>query len=433
MPPGECALYRALYLLVVAVSALTILIWLIAATALIGVLIQPWRTSEWMWALGGAVLMVLVGAVPASVAAAQVLRGGNVYAFLIGIIALAELARREHVFDRLAEAAFDIARGSRARLFLLVYAAGAVVTVLLSNDTTAIVLTPAVFAVVRQSDAEPLPYLYACAFVANAASYVLPISNPANLVYFGDRIPRLAQWLGRFGLSALAAIVVVYLVLYLLHARLLSAPLRRNRREQTPPAPGGGLAALAISLSVVALLLTAATGVPVGLTALLCAAASVTAVGIIDREAPRRILRAIAWHVILLVAGLFVIVAALDRAGSLQLAQHFLESGAALARPLGDITTGAGVALGANLFNNLFVAMAAGQSIAHIAVPQHIVDAALVGVDVGPNLSVTSSLATLLWLITLRREGLRVTPMQFLKIGAAVILPALLVAELLSR
>ena len=74
----------------------------------------------------------------------------------------------------------------RARLFLLVYLVGVLVTVFLSNDATAVVLTPAVFAATQAAKADkPLPYLFVCAFVANAASFVLPISNPANLVVYG--------------------------------------------------------------------------------------------------------------------------------------------------------------------------------------------------------------------------------------------------------
>ena len=68
----------------------------------------------------------------------------------------------------------------------------------------------------EKAGAKPLPYLFACAFIANAASFVLPISNPANLVVFGDHMPPLLAWLRAFALPALAAIVVTWGVLALL-------------------------------------------------------------------------------------------------------------------------------------------------------------------------------------------------------------------------
>ena len=56
--------------------------------------------------------------------------------------------------------------------------------------------------------------------------------------------------------------------------------------------------------------------------------------------------------------------------------------------------------------------------------------AILIGVDLGPNLSVTGSLATILWLIALRREGENVTPLRFLKLGLIVMPPALMLSLL---
>src|SRR5581483_4997811 len=98
-------------------------------------------------------------------------------------------------FDWLASHAVLAARGSQLKLFLLVYVVGIVVTTLLSNDATGVVLTPAVYAAVKKARGAVLPYLFICAFIANAASFVLPRSNPANLVIFGRAMPPLVDWL----------------------------------------------------------------------------------------------------------------------------------------------------------------------------------------------------------------------------------------------
>jgi arsenical pump membrane protein len=129
-----------------------------------------------------------------------------------------------------------------------------------------------------------------------------------------------------------------------------------------------------------------------------------------------------------LVAGLFIIVEALDQAGALKHAaqalatmQHWQPAAAALG-------SGFGVAFLSNLMNNLpsgLIAAAAVKS-AHATGPLR--DALLVGIDLGPNLSVTGSLATILWLIAIRREGLDFTFWDFLKRGALVTPPALLLA-----
>ena len=62
-------------------------------------------------------------------------------------------------------------------------------------------------------------------------------------------------------------------------------------------------------------------------------------------------------------------------------------------------------------------------------VPTHVTAATLIGVDLGPNLSVTGSLANLL-AIALRREGEHVGALAFLKLGLVVMPPALLLSLL---
>src|ERR1700685_4021254 len=175
-----------------------VLIWSIVTGSIAGIIFRPKQWPEAVWACLGALLLVVLGLVPLSKAVAGVAKGTDVYLFLTGMMLLAELARQEGVFDWLAALAVAAARGSRARLFTLVYAVGILVTVFLSNDATAVVLTPAVYAAVKRARAEPLPYLFICAFIANAASFVLPISNPANLVVFGKTLPSLLPWLGTF-------------------------------------------------------------------------------------------------------------------------------------------------------------------------------------------------------------------------------------------
>jgi arsenical pump membrane protein len=60
--------------------------------------------------------------------------------------------------------------------------------------------------------------------------------------------------------------------------------------------------------------------------------------------------------------------------------------------------------------------------------PSRIVGAMLIGVDIGPNLSVTGSLATILWLVVLRREGLEVGTWSFFRLGILVMPPALILS-----
>jgi arsenical pump membrane protein len=410
----------------------TTAIYLIAGLATAAVIVRPWRLPEWIWATLGAAALVASGLLPWADALAGIRKGLNVYLFLAGMMLLAELGRREGLFAWLAALAVEHAGGSGQRLFTLVYGVGIAVTVLLSNDATAVVLTPAVYAAARAAGAEPLPYLLICAFVANAASFVLPISNPANLVVFGDRMPQLAAWLAQFLLPSVLAIAASYLALWLTQRHALRA--ERIASSAVRPALGmpGRLTACGIGCTGIVLIASSALDRPLGLPTFIAGAVTTAIVIAAALQNPWRLLRGISWGVLPLVAGLFVMVEAVERTGAIAaLAGSLGSAGAQSANVQSAMavwSAGSLLALVCNIMNNLPAGLIAGAVLANDHLPRAVSGAMLVGVDLGPNLSVTGSLATILWLIALRREDQHVSAWQFLKLGAVVMPPALILA-----
>jgi arsenical pump membrane protein len=131
-----------------------------------------------------------------------------------------------------------------------------------------------------------------------------------------------------------------------------------------------------------------------------------------------------------LVAGLFVLVESLNRAGALRDVGSVLLWCARLPRLAGGLAASFAIASLSNVMNNLPSGLLAGGALQAVHVPPYIRDSVLIGVDLGPNLSVTGSLATILWLIALRREGEQVNGWQFLKIGLIVMPPALVLSTI---
>ena len=406
----------------------TILAWVIIALATAGVIVRPFRLPEAVWAVAGAAALVLLGLLPWADAVAGMRKGIDVYLFLIGMMLIAELAQREGLFDYLAAYAVEHARGSPQRLFLLIYAVGILVTVLLSNDATAIVLTPAVYAATRAAGAAPLPYLFVCAFIANAASFVLPISNPANLVVFGKHMPHLFDWLRMFALPSLASIAVTYVVLRVSLRRALAEEKIESRVLTPHLSHGGKLAAIGIGAIGIVLLTASALDVQLGLPTFVCGAVTTASVLALSRQSLLPVLKGISWSVIPLVAGLFVMVEALVRTGMIARLSAALHGAVATSATKAAWTTGLLTALADNIANNLPVGLVAGSVNAADHLPQSVTSAMLIGVDLGPNLSITGSLATILWLVALRREKIDVTAWRFLQIGALVTPPALVAA-----
>ncbi|HEX4039928.1 MAG TPA: arsenic transporter [Acidobacteriaceae bacterium] len=405
----------------------TILIWFLSLASIALMLVRPRGIGEWVWIGSGATLLVLMRLMPARAALQAVNEGVDVYLFLTGMMLLAELAREEGVFDWVADLAVQHAHGSARRLFLGVYVVGIAVTALLSNDATAVVLTPAVLAAVRRARVEARPHLLACAMIANAASFVLPISNPANLVVFHSNLPALGTWLRLFLLPSAAAIVATFVCLRVMLRGMLAGEAAEEEKS-VGLNPAGKMALAGIGLAVVVLLTASGLGIRLG--APTCAAGVVTMglVAMKDRGAPKAAVRQVSWSVLPLVAGLFVIVEALNRAGLLRMTRAALLWLAAAHDGIGKFAGGFGIGLLSNAMNNLPAGLAAGTTLGEIGQHGLLAHAVLLGVDLGPNLSVTGSLATILWLIALRRENAEITGWEFLKIGAVAMPVALALA-----
>jgi arsenical pump membrane protein len=404
---------------------------LIVSVSILLMLIRAWNIPEVYWISAGVVLLVVFRLEPLASAVGAAKKGTDVYLFLIGMMLLSELSAKHGVFDWLSSEAGRHAQGSSARLFLLVYAAGTIVTVFLSNDATAVVLTPAILVAVRKARIEPLPYLFVCAFIANAASFVLPISNPANLVVFHKEMPALGRWLMEFGVPSILSIVVTFVVLRWKFRRELRSTIKGEIEQVKFLHDHGKLMLGGLFATAVMLLIASALNWDLGLPTFLTALAVTSIVSILSRSNPSPLFRQISWSTLALVAGLFVMVDGVERFGAMSHTQAWLEWAGRLGATTGAMIVGFVVGVANNMVNNLPLGLVAGSTMQAAHTRGLMASAVLIGVDLGPNLSITGSLATILWLIALRKEKLDISFWSFLKIGA-IAMPAALLCSLLS-
>jgi len=406
----------------------TVVLSLVVGVSVALMLIRPRNIPEVYWIGGGVLLLLVLRLVPLQLAGRAIVRAGDVCFFLTGMMLLSELAREHGVFEWLSSIAIRSARGSCVRLFALVYGVGTIVTIFMSNDATAVVLTPAILTAVRKAKVEPLPYLFVCAFIANAASFVLPISNPANLVVFHNDMPPLGRWLVSFGVPSVLSIVVTFVILRFIFRKQLCESIEYEV-EAKSLGHDGKIVLGALAIVVVILLTASLLGKDLGLPTCLAALAVTAIVSIKARSNPLPLFREISWTTLALVAGLFVMVDAMESNGAMQLTRRWLIWAERLGVWMGTLVTGFAVGMANNLVNNLPLGLIAGSTVQAAHAKGLLASAVLIGVDLGPNLSITGSLATILWLIALRKEKLDVSFWSFLKVGV-VAMPIALLASL---
>lgn len=408
---------------------LTLLVF--SATILL-VLIRPRGWNEAWWAAGGALLM-LAGRLETPRQAWRATRAGqDALLFLLALLLLSALLARSGFFEWAAIQAARLARGDARRLYRNTFLLGALVTAALSLDTTAVILTPVVLAFVGRLRLPARPYVFACALVANAASLPLPISNLTNLLLAGP----FRLGFGGFFLRMLLPQCAALLVVYILCRRLFRADLPAVFAPDDLPDPHSVVphaGYFRASVGGLGLVLAGYFFAPLAhVPAYAVAFAACLVLSVWGWRAERvgwTLLGEISWPVFPFVAGLLVLLGGVEALGVTGWIASWvgrLTSGSLAG--MGVVAGGAGLA--SNLVNNVPAALLARGALVNAHAGPPFVYAVLLGTDIGPTLTLSGSLATLLVLTVARKSGAALSGSEFLRVGLLVTPAALAVALL---
>ncbi len=415
---------------------------LIFIATLGAIIARPWRISEAAAAGAGAVFMLLGGFL-GPVEALRVLAGEwNIYGFFLGLMTISAIADRAGIFEALARQTGRLAKGSGRNLLIGVFLAGALVTAFLSNDATALILTPAIYTLVTRLRLPPLPYMFACTFIADTASFLLPVSNPINILILnnlgaGPGVGGLGAYLRYLLLPALFCILAnAAIFLFLFRSDLRRTYHIGDLPEARPVSEGFFRFTLAaLGLIAVAYVAFSALQLPLSIVSLSGAALLVLGSRRYKLLDWKTLGREISWPLFLFISGMFVIIRGVENLGVTAWFGRELLSLAGSSPVKAALLTSAGSALGANLINNVPMALVMVSAIrsAGTAGPLYpvLVYAAIIGCDLGPNLTTVGSLATMLWLLILRRKGLEVSSFEYFKLGVLIVPVMVLVGALL--
>jgi arsenical pump membrane protein len=260
-----------------------------------------------------------------------------------------------------------------------------VTTAVLNLDTSVAFLTPVLVYTARSRGGGEAPLLYGCLLLSNAGSLFLPGSNLTNLIVLGHVRFTGADFLSHMWAPGLAALIVTAAVVGALeHRELVLQP----ESVAPSPRPTLGLGLLAVLLSVVLVVLMPAPALAV----LLVGVVVITVRLLTGRSHLGRVVEVLG---VPLLVGLFGVAVTLGTVGR---AWSFPST---LLSHLNIWGTSAVAAVTSVLVNNL---PAASLLAAHA--PAHPF-ALLIGLNLGPNLCITGSLAWLLWLRAARGAGAR--------------------------
>lgn len=411
--------------------------WLVLAIVgitLATMLARPKGANEAWVALGGAVAMLLTGGVAFGELPGVVDETAGVLLFLLGMMTLTGIVDRAGVFDLLAEGCARLARGDGRWLYVLIFLLGALVTATLSLDVTVIMLTPIVYAVTRRRGIDPLPFMFACTFVANTASLVLPVSNLTNLLLYDA----LGLSFGRFAAvmwfpNLVAALTNLGVFLWLFRDRIprrfVICPIEAGEVPVLRAAPSPWLRATAIVLgaTLLGLLACGLLERPLWWASLAGAAAMLALAALRGRITVQQAAGDVSWPLFVFVIAMTVLVRGVE---------HAWLDDLTITAPSGTWQAiGSGVlagALGSNVINNVPMTVLA-RSVLETMPPGDrpvLAYAVLVGANIGPALTTYGSLATMLWLTLVRKRGMDVRTASYLRVSLATVPIVLLTTSL---
>src|SRR5450755_578913 len=359
----------------------------------------------WLIAAVGGAICIATRALPWHDAVATTKRVGPILVFLVAITVVAELADAAQVFDVAATRAAKLGRGHTLGPFALIVALGSFTTIVLSLDTTAVLLTPVVLALASQLRISVLPFAMAAVWLANTASLLLPVSNLTNLLAVNRLHLSAVSFAAHMWLPAIASIAVTAVV--------LGVAYRRDLRGRYV-VPGAFEIADPVSFRVCATVCVLIApffviGLPVWLPAMV--AGGVLLVLFAFRQPRRMGIALVPWRLVLLVQGLFLVVATLGTHG---LDRVLGDAAGHSDSALGVLRT-AGVGAGAsNLANNLPSYLALERDTDG---RQHQLLGLLLGTNVGPLVLLWGSLATLLWRERCKARDVEISAWQFARVG----------------
>jgi arsenical pump membrane protein len=418
----------------------TLLTALVGVLTLVGIMTRPFRWNEALIAMAGAGMLLVLGLISPTDAFFTLVRDWNTFLFFLGMMGLSALAEAAGLFDWLAVQAARLAGKSAARLFLNVFLLGSLISMVLSNDATALILTPIVYVLVTKLRLPVLPYLFACTFIADTASFLLPVSNPINIIIL-SRFP-LDLWTF-LRLLLLPSLVVIGLnigLFFLLYRQQLKGTFEIQRlpsAEQAVKHQGYfKYTCWVLTLVALAYVMASAFQLPLSLVAL--SGAGLLLIGALGwkRTSMDQIASRISWSIFGFIGGMFIVVRAIEETGLTKMFGNWLIhlSGGT---SFGAVMVGtAGAALGTNLLNNVPMAVVMISALGGIehaapAIQHGFVAATIFGCDLGPNLTTVGSLATVLWLLILRQRNVDVSGLDYFKVGV-IVTPLMLVAGALT-
>lgn len=390
--------------------------------------------SYWVITLLGAIVALVVAkpdmpALLKSLVADTAVNPVKILVLFISMTMLSVFLDELGFFKYLAGVALNKARSGQKKLFVYLYITVSILTVFTSNDVIILSFTPFICYFCKHAKINPMPYLAAEFVAANTWSMALIIGNPTNIYLASAYGLSFVTYLKISVIPTLFAGTCSFFCLYFIFRRKLSAPIL-GEAEVEIIHDKFQLWVGIVHLAVCTVLL--AIGSYIGLQMWIVSLAAAVSLFVISaltslvrKSKPKELLgciKRIPYELVPFILSMFVMIVILDQKGVTGYIGEFFGSNHHI------LLYGISSFFAANVLNNIPMSVLYSSVIAGAGAGLPAVFATIIGSNLGAYFTPVGALAGIMFSSIVNRQGLKFGYLDFLKMGVAVALPALLAA-----
>jgi len=262
----------------------------------------------------------------------------NTLALLTGMMLIVAIARRCGIFQYVAIVSAKAARANPAGILVMLALVTAVVSALLDNVTTVLLIAPVTLVICRELKVKPYPFLFAEIFASNIGGTATLIGDPPNIIIGSAAGLSFMDFVYALTPIIIVILLVNSLAIHLIWGRSMSASaeakarvMALDHRDSITDRPLMRKSLFVITLVILGFVLARTLGLEAGTIALFGAAILLLLdnLGRSLEDQHHRLIESfneVEWITIFFFVGLFIVVAGVEHAGLLKMLADWLVS-----------------------------------------------------------------------------------------------------------
>ena len=188
---------------------------------LVMVVIISEKVHRAVCAVGGAVLLIILGVLDIGTGVSYI--DYNTIGLLIGMMMFVAVVKHSGMFEYLAVKSAKVAKGDPWKMMIFFIIITAVLSGLLDNVTTVLLVGPMTFAITKEMDLNPVPYIMTQILASNIGGTGTLIGDPPNIMIGSATGLTFGDFLVNDGLIVIVVLAATIAAFYFIYGKKLNA------------------------------------------------------------------------------------------------------------------------------------------------------------------------------------------------------------------